>query len=353
MKKTLLTITAIAACAIAVNAQSRMILYEEFTGENCPPCAAYNPGLWSLVTSGTNPSKIEVIKYMSPIPSAGQFYNQNKTQTNTRISFYAVPFAPYGLMDGLVPDPSQGTNAGNIANFTQADIDAESAIPASFNIDIAGYYTNATKDSVTATINITCVTAYTGAKMALRTALVETVNWATAPGTNGEKDFENVVRTVYPTINGTTITNTWTAGQTQTITIKGPIPTYVDTAGAPYLVAWIQNGNDKTVEQAAKSAPLSISTAVKNVANVNNISLYPNPAKGNAVLSISLTKAAKIQVQVIDEAGRTAINMNTIQLAAGTQNINISTGALAAGLYTVKIVSGDGVISTQRLSVVK
>jgi hypothetical protein len=40
--------------SLQLHAQGRFSLYEEFTGENCSPCAAANTGLWSLLNSNTS-----------------------------------------------------------------------------------------------------------------------------------------------------------------------------------------------------------------------------------------------------------------------------------------------------------
>src|SRR3954462_14960312 len=121
MKKFLFTLCAAALSAMTVNAQTRLSLYEEFSGENCGPCAAYNPGLWSLISGNT--SKIMLIKYQSPIPSAGPIYNAYKTVTNARLSYYGVSSAPFGIQNG-------DEVKGNIASYTQSNINASVTNPA-------------------------------------------------------------------------------------------------------------------------------------------------------------------------------------------------------------------------------
>ena len=61
MKK-LLLIAATIGIAASSNAQ-RMSIYEEFSGENCGPCAASNPALWTLMSANT--SKVILVKYQS------------------------------------------------------------------------------------------------------------------------------------------------------------------------------------------------------------------------------------------------------------------------------------------------
>lgn len=67
MKKTSILLGLLAASFFA-SGQTRMSLYEEFTGENCGPCAATNPGLNTLLNA--NASQVIAIKWQVPIPSA-------------------------------------------------------------------------------------------------------------------------------------------------------------------------------------------------------------------------------------------------------------------------------------------
>lgn len=128
MKKILLIAATTALSLFSANAQ-RFSIYEEFSGENCNPCAQLNPALWTLMNAGTNPSKVILLKYQSPIPSAGPIYNQYRTVTDNRMSYYSVPFAPYGRLNGTV----QGN--GNISNLTQNDIDGAATQTSAFSID--------------------------------------------------------------------------------------------------------------------------------------------------------------------------------------------------------------------------
>ncbi|CAG0902347.1 unnamed protein product, partial [Darwinula stevensoni] len=49
-----------------------------------------------------------------------------------------------------------------------------------------------------------------GTTMKLRIGMIEHLVYTTPPGSNGEKDFHNVVREMYPDAAGTTIPNAWT-----------------------------------------------------------------------------------------------------------------------------------------------
>src|SRR5688572_6189796 len=61
---------ALMATVICTTAQTRVSLLEEFTGESCDPCAAYNPALDALLAQPQNAGKIIALKWQVPIPIA-------------------------------------------------------------------------------------------------------------------------------------------------------------------------------------------------------------------------------------------------------------------------------------------
>src|SRR5262245_46148434 len=116
MKKFTLTLAFVFACIFAFAQSPRLQIIEEFSGENCGPCAAYNPGFFATLMGGSNPSLIIPIKYQDNIPSAGPvLYYQTSTEVLARQTYYSVPFAPFAVREGKY-------FRDNVANFNQADI---------------------------------------------------------------------------------------------------------------------------------------------------------------------------------------------------------------------------------------
>lgn len=256
MKKLVLLSALVGINAIA-NAQTRLTLYEEFTGENCGPCAATNPGLEALISAPGNDTKIQMIKYMSPIPTAGTLlYPQAKTYADARLSYYSISSAPSGKIDGLTSSPST-SSPGHPANLAQPEINAAAAVASPFEMTITAAW-DATFANIEATITVKATSAYAGTTVYLRTALLESLEYCVAPGTNGETHFPGVVRTMFPNATGTSVAASWPAGTTQTYTFTIPAPYFVDRNSAPKIVAWIQDDATKKIAQSAKSAPLSV-----------------------------------------------------------------------------------------------
>src|ERR1700749_2540414 len=101
MKNLILLFALLAASIQFTYAQNtRMTLYEEFTGEYCDACASVNPGFWALCDLNT--AKLIHITYMAAIPIPGEFYTETDNIGAPMATYYQVPFAPYGRLDGLV-----------------------------------------------------------------------------------------------------------------------------------------------------------------------------------------------------------------------------------------------------------
>jgi hypothetical protein len=350
MKKLLLLSAAVFATCSSMNAQSRLSLYEEFTGETCPSCAAANPDLDSLMRTLPNPSHVAMIKYMCDIPSPGPlFYMTNTPFESARQVYYNVPFAPFGTFDGQIPSSSQATSyPGFSAYVTQSDIDQYDAIAAPFNIT-ANYYYNAAHDSITAHITVTCVTAYAPASgvIKLRTALCKSLTF-TNPLSNGETDMPHVVRAMYPNVTGTAMAGTWAVGATQTYTVTGAVPSEYN-ASVPHtsndstVVVWIQNDHDQKIAQTAMAQRMQLGVA--NTIAAPSLTIYPNPAVNTAIISVVTENEGKMSATIIDAAGRVMSTIPEQQMSVGYNNIPINTSTYAAGMYYVRMEMNGNVVT--------
>jgi hypothetical protein len=82
----------------------------------------------------------------------------------------------------------------------------------------------------------------------------ETINFATAPGSNGEKDFYNPAIKSFPSIqSGVAMASHWTLGQTQTFTLNCSLPSYVRKKEQVAFVGFIQDDGNQKVAQAVRA----------------------------------------------------------------------------------------------------
>ncbi|MBL7910202.1 MAG: T9SS type A sorting domain-containing protein [Bacteroidia bacterium] len=252
MKKNLLVVALMIAGLVSNAQTTRLCLFEEFTGETCPPCASTNPGLNATLTA--NASKVISIKWQVPIPSAPtntwSLYQTNSAEINTRMNYYAVNSAPQGRMDGQSLTVF-GASSDHAVNTSPSLINTAQAITSPFSINMVRAW-----DPFCASVNLTITVQATAnfttaSSLNFRTVMIERlIQFSVQPGTNGEKNFEEVGIKSFPTISGYGLATAWVTGQTQTFTLNCPIPAYTRKKDEVAFVGFIQNEANKNVLQA-------------------------------------------------------------------------------------------------------
>lgn len=267
MKKNLF-ITAFLALATGLVAQTpRMCLYEEFTGETCPPCAATNPGLNTLLTNTNNINKVVAIKWQVDIPSAPSntwsLYQTNKAEIRWRAYSYGygINSAPSGRMDGQNVT-TFGASSDHPANLSDAIINTAQSYTSPFSVTMNRAW-NTGCSAVIVTVNITASANYTATgNLIFRTVMVErVVDFSVQPGTNGEKHFEDVAIKSFPSIQGgTSMVPNWVIGQTQTFTLNCPLPSYTRKKSEVAMVGFIEDDGNRKIQQAVRADKVAVPT---------------------------------------------------------------------------------------------
>ena len=276
MKRTLLLVLAMSGVS-AVAQTPRLSLYEEFTGETCPPCAATNPGLNAILLNPVNQQKIVAIKWQVPIPSAPtktwSLYQTNKAEIDWRYRSTASGGYGYPSQNTSTNSITSGINSapsGRIDGQHQWAFNATSDHPFYMSnavINTAQSYTSAfsiimtrawdvTASAVNLTVNITASAPFTAVgNLVFRCVMVEReISFAQQPGTNGEKFFEDVAVKSFPTLqNGTALAGTWTTSQNMTFTLNCPLPSYIRDKSQVAFVGFIQDDGDRKVAQAVRA----------------------------------------------------------------------------------------------------
>jgi hypothetical protein len=245
-----------------------MVLIEEGSNASCAPCAAQNPAFKVLLDANT--SKVIPLKYQWYFPGFDPMHNHNPTEANGRFDgYYGQNGVPTAMIDGTVPtfaggNPYDGAPAG----FTQELIDTRYAVPASFDIELTYSLTPETI-SVTATTN--CTQAASG-NFKLRIAVVEKhIEFASAPGSNGETDFYSVMKKFLPNADGVAMAASYAVGETFTTTQTWDLANIYD-INEVAVVAFIQNDANKEVMQAKFVQGLPVTAAFTTDAVASNIS---------------------------------------------------------------------------------
>lgn len=316
MKKITLFVAACALTSIGMAQSQRTVMAEEFTQASCGPCASQNPAFNALLA--TNIAKVVSLKYQTSWPGVDPMNAQNPTDVATRVSYYGVSGVPDSPMDGV--EQTGGSYTGAPANYTQAKIDAEYAVTSPFTVNVSHTF-SADYDSIFVTCVITASQAYTavGTLKAHIAMAEETINFVSAPGSNGEKDFYNIMRKMYPSAAGTTLAGTWTTGQTQTITFGAAIPSYIYKKSEIYMVAFIQSDGDKMVQQAGRDATQSL----------------PSDIGASAIAGIPAFQCTTSFTPIV-----TIKNFGTTTLTSCNINYKVDAGSVSTQAWTGSLATG-------------
>ena len=166
-----------------------------------------------------------------------------------------------------------------------------------------------------------------------------TINVIAPPTLFIRDSLHNMTAYFFDTVS-TTIGNTylWRFGDGATGNVRNPVHTY--SAMGNYTVTLIVTNTCGT-----DSAQLQVnSLGINEIANQNQISLFPNPNNGNFTLSYNLNNTVGTSKLILtDIAGR---NIYSYGLAgnAGKENIRIP---LNNGIYFWKITTGTDILGTE------
>ena len=204
----LIAAMSVAACpALAV---PRTVLLEGFTQWNCGPCASWNPHEREVVAAmGTD--TVVVIKYhMSwPLPNDDPMHLWNITESLARRTYYAVSAVPKGFLNGRTTIQLIGDAQGNLdpvasKNWLRNAIRTQRATPAPCSIALTnGMACSGTPTTVDFEGTITASDSALS-NTQLFAALITNSLHVTG-GNNGETNFPDVFRDMWPNTNGQTM----------------------------------------------------------------------------------------------------------------------------------------------------
>ena len=274
MKKlfTLFAMGLIIALSTNLSAQSqRLVLTEEFTQASCGPCAVQNPGFNALLQA--NEDKIMSIKYQTSWPGVDPMNADNPGEVQKRVNLYGIDGVPMATVDGVLIPNDCSYYEGAPACLDQDEIDAAYGRPAQFDIAVEATLDNGVLEVTT---DLACTQDVSG-NLKLMVVLIEKViDWGTAPGSNGEVVFYNVMKKMLPSDVGTTLADAWTSGTSETYmeTLNiGEINVY--DFGELAVVAFVQDLTTREIFQTGVDMVVGINSEYDNSVAPSEISGLP------------------------------------------------------------------------------
>jgi thiol-disulfide isomerase/thioredoxin len=338
------TLILIPALALALNtntvAQNRVVLIEQFTNSGCGSCAAYTPTVYNYLNN--NPADVVGVSYHASFPYNDSMHYENPTDANARINFYNIGGVPHSVVDGNYFD-----NSTNVLNPTIATtINTRKAIAPAYEITnptltLVGNQLSGTfafKSLNTSTANLV-------AHVVVIEKDVLKSSYAASPGNNSETHYPYVMRKMFPTANGTILSNT-TINGTDSINLNWTLA-HIKNNAQLRVVAFVQNTTTKEVQEAQMFEIPTTTTALKStLATLTNATLYPNPASNT--VAITLANATFINtITITNELGEIVYNQ-VVNATTAVINTNIN---LANGLYFVTIAN-DATHITKKLTII-
>ena len=307
--------------SVAAFGQNRLVLVEHFTQASCGPCASQNPALKTLLDA--NATKVVALKYQTSWPGVDPMNAANPTEAAARVQYYGVTGVPNSVMDGSGPG-----SPGTIVTTTTINNRYNTAAPLNLS---ASHQWTAGYDSIQIGVyvaNAGTATVASGAAGSLKlhvAVIEEDINYPSAPGSNGETVFYQVMRKMVPDASGTSMADSWTAGQAQMFVFKVAAPSYLANLNKVAVVAFIQDNSNKSVLNAAR-------TSVQTIAGLPDIGLNAFTAATPGLCNGTTTPMVTIKNE-----GSLAITSASVAYAinGGTPVTQNWTGSLSAGATAV------------------
>ena len=323
----------------------RVVLHEVFTSSTCPPCYYGNLYLNEVLES-VDYDDWACVKYQYYFPGTGDPYYT--AECRTRATFYGgVNSVPTFFGDGtLNMNPSSYT----VNNFnTLAAVPAAASMTGTSTMDESDLKTISLEASITP---LTSAATSDNSNLRFFAAIVEKRTIENVK-TNGEKEFEYVLKKFMTNANGDQLSDLTSDSIKQvnySYTFNGDyrLPS---NANSPInhatehsveifknlmVVYWLQDIVTKEVYQAGKAEPFEgtiINVVDRETQNII-LSVFPNPATDqlNITSSVPFSK-----ISIVNMLGQT---IKTIEVGAENHTMDVSD--MAKGLYILKVETPQG-----------
>ncbi len=225
----------------------RIVLLEEATNASCGPCATYNPGFQKFVTSHLG--GVLSVRYHAWWPGSNDpMYTANTTDNRNRINYYGINGVPGYAIDGHfygVPSNPELMERQMYERLSKA---------APVRIQLSSEFK---EDSIAVSVELEALEDVADTTLHLRVALIERlISYSSAPGSNGEKDFGDVMRQLLPTADGSKV-EALQAGDLLTLQFKTAVRNSWNWEDMS-AIAWLQSDATKEILQAQIDFPTSI-----------------------------------------------------------------------------------------------
>jgi hypothetical protein len=339
MKKKLLLFISAFLVGVVSNAQvAKKPLFEEATNASCPPCASQNPDYNQDLHN--NEGNVVSIKYQAVFPGTDPMNAHNQADAAARLSYYGVNGVPVYTQNGSMPPETAQAYEGAPFHLNQSGIDALMSEETSISMTLS-HLISSSSDSIYITCEITNESADEWpAGRKLHVVLEEElITFSSAPGSNGETVFENVMRDMYPSNAGTTL-GSIAALNSEVFIFAEALPSYIYDVSQVSVAAFVQDDSDKLVHQSEYSPPYVPSNAFDASLSSNYTSDPCNDMSFTPTVEVENTTdnvITEIQVSYELDGGSPVVETATgLNLANGETTMITFPTITGSGNYSVE-----------------
>lgn len=244
MKKLALLSLLITLVSFGYSQSQRMVMLEHFTQASCGPCASANPIIHTTLMN--NQDIMTSINFHTSWPGTDPMYTHNPNDPNARVTYYGVNAVPHSVIDGNVYSghPTQQPGWTNMVVVNQ-----RAEVPSPFTLSV-NQQLSADNDSLYVTMLVEATDTCTGPISAFMGVIEKYIHFNSPPGSNGEKDFYNVLKKMLPTKTGIALPTPLYPGEYVIVESAWELAN-VYNLDQLSVVSYIQNPTTKEIHQAA------------------------------------------------------------------------------------------------------
>jgi hypothetical protein len=336
------------------NATLKRPLLESFTSSTCPPCAPGNINV-SNVLSNYNDDQYSLLKYQMNFPGSGDPYYTE--EIGERATYHDLSFVPLLVVDG-------NEWQDNSNSFTSTELDNALAEP-SF-VELSSYFqVNVDDQTVDININIEPL-GDISSDLTLHTAIFETITYQNV-GTNGETEFENVMKKMIPNASGTAIGSLESGvelTESLTYTFQGEYVLPADASQAVNhavnhtvedfenlgVIVWLEDETTKDVIQSTVAVSGTPPTNITEYLS-KNIMTFPNPTSNTTTVAFQGMKGENVTIKIYNLLGEMVYdNLHTSD--SDFEHLTIDVSKFSNGVYSLVFKVGSS-IHTKKIQVLK
>ena len=337
---------------VASNLALRRPMLESFTSSTCGPCAPGNVNV-SSVLQGYQDNQYSILKYQVDFPGAGDPYYT--AEVGDRRTYYSVNSVPDLVVDG-------NEWQDNSSSLTSQIVDNSIAKPSFINLS-ANYSVWGGGQKVDFQVTIDPLGNFTN--LTLQAAIFEYITFDNI-GTNGETEFEYVMKKMVPGSSGSNLNSLQDGVQrveNLSYTFNGNYILPPD-ANSPVnhslnhtiedfsnlgVIVWIQDDATKEILQSTTAS--LVTNVIENNSSASKLMIFPNPSSELTTLALEGFENSEIEINIINLLGEVVFNKE-ITSSSYLDYYNLDVSYLSNGIYNV-VAKSSGTIFTKKLQILK